>query len=264
MLKIFFDGTNISREQARYEYQTSSVVFDTVDKLEVGFDKPLSSLYLNFTNNSATRTLSVEYYNGSSWVSVAGLTDLTFGLTIPGFVTWNKNQTTETATTLNGESMYWYRFNLSASATIAFKGIGVLFSDDYDLKGEFPTILDHLPEGKTSFVTFHESARKSIVTDLRRAGFKVQAEGATKPSQLTEYDILDKEEVREASKYLALSKIFNWLSDSPGDNFDTLADGFKADAAGAITPLISIDTDDDGLEDDEEVADTTPVIVGRL
>lgn len=265
MLKINFDSTDISRQQARYEYQASTVAFDGTKKLLVGFKKPISNLYLNLIPNSATRELTVEYFNGSSWSGVQGLVDLTFGLTESGFVHWYKNQATEAKTTLEGESLYWYRFSIP-EATITFKGINTLFSDDFDLKGEFPTIMDHLPEGKDSFVTFHESARKAIVTDLRKTGVTIQGFSDEFRKQLDAFDLLDIEEVRESAKFLALSKIFKWLSDSAGDKWDALGNEFAAEAAGALTPIISIDQDNDGLADEDEVASDTPgvVLVGRL
>lgn len=262
MLKINFDSTDISREQSRFEYIVSTLELN--QELLIGFYKPISSLFINLTTSQTENVLSVKYYNGSSFLDVSGLLDLTFGLTKSAFVSWNKNQTLEAKTTLEGESLYWYKLELEDTATVNFKGIAPLFSDDFDLASEFPTIANHLPEDAESFVRFHESARKAIINDLRNAGFKVKPFDSSKNKQLDEYDILDKEEVRECSKFLTLSKIFFWLSDSAQDKWNQLADKYAAEAAGALTPLMSIDQDDNGKETDEEVADTHPILIGRL
>lgn len=266
MLKINHDSTDISRQQGRYEYQPSALAFDgtTSSGLYVGYTKPISNLYLNITSGSGEREITVEYFNGTVWQDVTGLLDLTFGLTQAGFVNWDKNLEDEAKTTVEGSSLYWYRITPDAAATITFKGINTLFSDDSDLVSEYPTILDHLPEGKDSFVTFHESARKAIVTDLRKTGVSIKGIDETKRKQLDAFDILDKEEVREASKFLTLSKIFGWLSDNTGDKWEGLEAKYAREAAGAITPLISIDSDNDGKEDDSEVAETKVVLIGRL
>jgi hypothetical protein len=263
MLKIIFNSTDISREQSRFSYLASSLAFTGSNSILVGFKKPLSSLFFNVAINSGTRTLAVQYFNGTTYASVPGLNDLTYGLTRAGFITFNE-RTDEALTTESGTELYWYKFTLSEAATVSVSGIGVVFSDDEDLKGEYPSIMDFLPSGAETFIRFHESARKAIVKDLRKNGIKTLATGATTPGLLTEYDILDKEEVREASKFLALSKVFRWLSDSTGDNWDGLSKEYGAEAAGAISPLISIDSDDDGKTDDEEKLDNTGlVIVGR-
>lgn len=263
MLKINFDSTDISRQQARFDYLPSSVAFDGTKSLYVGYSKPISNLYFNPVENSATREVSVKYFNGTEFTNVSGLLELTFGFTTPGFISWSKNQTTEEKTTVNGESLYWYQFTIPA-ATVSFKGINVLFSDDNDLLGEYPSIMEHLPEGATTFVKFHESARKTLITDLRKEGISIKGIDDTRRKQLDAFDILDIEEVREASKFLTLSKIFGWVSDATGDKWEGNEEKYAAAAAGALTPLISLDTNNDGKEDDDEVADTRVVVIGRL
>lgn len=260
MLKINFDNTDYSRQQARYEYQESLIAFDTTKKLTVAFTKPIYNLYVNLSAYTGERELSVQYFNGTTYVDVTGLLDLTFGLTESGFISWDKNQVNEAPDT----GLYVYEFNLSVAADVTFKGINTLFSDDFDLKAEYPSIMEHLPADANSFVKFHESARKAIITDLRKTGITIQGITEAKRKQLDAFDILDKEEVREASKFLTLSKIFNWLSDQAGDKYEGLAAKYEAEAAGAITPLISLDTNNDGKEDEEEVADPTVVLIGRL
>lgn len=264
MLKISHDGVDVSREQSRYEYLESSL--DMTQEIVIGFYKPINSLFVNIRNNTGTRVLSLKYYSGAGYTEVSGLNDMTFGLTKAGFVTWKNTQVGEVKTTFGGEEMYWYKLSISVPATIEFWGISTLFSDDYDLVSVYPTIHNHLPENQETFVRFHAEAAKDIITDLRRTGIVVNGylTNGKDRKQLDAYDLLDKEEVREAAKYFALSKIFEWLSDAPADKWEVLANKYKAEAAGSLTPLITIDSDDDGLIDSDEAVQPTSVFVGRL
>jgi hypothetical protein len=265
MLTIFHNSIDISREQSRYEFLSNAIDFND-GELHIGYYKPIHSLYLNFTNNNAIRNLSLQYYNGTSFDDVTNLKDLTFGLTKSGFVEWGINQVTEKKTTLNSKEMFWYKLNIDVLDEITFKGISVLFSDDYDLIAAYPTIFNHLPEDQTSFVRFHEEARKDIVKDLRRTGIVINGRPTDFKTrkQLDEFDLLDKDEVREASKLFTLSKIFGWLSDNPNDKYENLSNRYAANAAEALTPLITIDQNDDGLKSNSEAAQTTSVFIGRL
>ena len=265
MLTIIHNSIDISREQSRYEFLPNTVDFNDGDLL-IGYYKPIHSLYLNFTNNNAIRNISLKYYDGTGFNDVSNLKDLTFGLTKSGFLDWSLNQTGEKKTTLHSKEMYWYRLNLDVAASIDFKGISILFSDDYDLIAAYPTILNHLPDGQTSFVRFHEEARKDIVKDLRRTGIVINGKSTDFKTrkQLDEFDLLDKGEVREASKLFTLSKIFGWLSDNPNDKYEVLATRYAANAAEALTPLITIDENDDGIKSNSESVQSTSVFIGRL
>jgi hypothetical protein len=143
------------------------------------------------------------------------------------------------------------------------KGINTLFSDDNDLLAEYPSILNHLPENQETFIRFHESARKDIIKDLRDAGIKIPGNG-TVSKQIEAWDILDKDEVRECAKYTVLSKIFFWLSDAPEDKWERLGDKYQAEAAGALTPLITLDMNDDGKKDEGETVQPIVTLIGRL
>jgi hypothetical protein len=265
MLKIFHGAEDISREQSRFEYLTSnvSIFYNT---LSIGFYKPVNSLYFNVIKNDVVKITNLKYFNGISFEDVTGLKDLTFGLSGPGFISWKNGQISEAKTEVEGVELYWYQVTVEDSEPIDLRGIGPLFSDDYDLIGIYPTILNHLPEGQNTFVRFHEEAARDIIIDLRRTGLVINGRltDAAGRKQIDAFDLLDKEEVRDAAKYFALSKIFSWLSDSPGDKWENLASKYEAEAAGSLTPLITLDQNDNGIIEDYEEAADMPVIVGRL
>jgi hypothetical protein len=269
MLTVIHNSVDISREQGRFEFLSSEVDFDG-KYLYVGYKKPIPHVYLNLNHphghGNANHTLTLSYWDGATWQSVKGLMDLTFGLTRSGSVKWNLNQPNEAKTTVEGVDLYWYRLSLAPGEEIEFKGIGPLFSDDYDLVQVIPDIMDKLPTGQTSFVRFHDEALKDIVKDLRKAGLVIDNTrlDPSQRKQIDAYDLLDKEEIREAAKYFALSKIFAWLSDQPEDKWDQLSAKYQSEAAGSITPLITVDIDNNGLLDDSERAEPQPIIIGRL
>jgi hypothetical protein len=151
---------------------------------------------------------------------------------------------------------------LIAPITCSFKGINLVFSDDYDLVEEYPSILQHLPDGQETFIRFHSASRDDILTDLKNSGIVIN--GQDKKKQLDQWDLLDIDEVKEASKFSTLSKIFSWLSDAEGDKFDQLSSKYQAEAGESLTPLISIDDDDDGISDSSEEVQPNTVFVGRL
>jgi hypothetical protein len=265
MLKVFHGGEDISREQSRYEYLTSNVqLLDNI--LSIGYYKPINNLYINSIKDDIIRGLTVKYFNGISFEDVAGVKDLTFGLSGPGFLSWKNGQIAEAKTEVEGVELYWYQVSSDSSDPIDLRGISTLFSDDYDLIGIYPTILNHLPQGQNTFVRFHEEAARDIIIDLRRTGLVINGRltDAAGRKQIDAFDLLDKEEVRDAAKYFALSKIFSWLSDSPGDKWENLASKYEAEAAGSLTPLITLDQNDNGIIEDYEEAADMPVIVGRL
>lgn len=260
-----YAGNDISREQSRYEYLPNTLDINDYT-LYIGYYKPINTLFLNVIKNANDIVLDVKYYTTAGVESVSGVKDLTFGLSTPGFLSWNNKQVGQVKTELFGEELYWYQVTASTAHNIVFRGISTLFSDDYDLIAAYPSIMNHLPEGQESFVRFHEEAAKDIIIDLRRTGLVINGKLSepTIRKQLDAFDLLDKEEVRDAAKYFTLSKIFAWLSDAPNDKWENLASKYEAEAAGSLTPLITVDQNDNGLIEDYEAAADQPIIVGRL
>ena len=88
---------------------------------------------------------------------------------------------------------------------------------------------------------------------MRNGGHSTKIEGSNVAENLTKWDILDTGEINQAAKFLCLSKIFFDVSENPDDkhyqrymNFDQkFGEAFKL-------YLLSLDTNDDGVEDDTE------------
>jgi hypothetical protein len=273
MLTIIHNSVDISREQSRFEFLPSEIDFDG-KHLFIGYYKPINHFFLNVPDRTPDEegegfidpALVVAYWNGTEYDNVKGLKDFTFGLTQQGPVTFDLDQTNNTKKVEFGKELFWYRITLNSPDIITFKGIAPLFSDDQDLIGVYPDIMQKVPAGQTSFVRFHQEAVNDIVKDLRKMGLVIDGclMDASKRKQIDAYDLLDRDEVKEAAKYFTLSKIFSWLSDQAGDKWEQLSAKYESEAAGSLTPLITIDENNNGKKDDWENAQPQPIIIGRL
>lgn len=265
MFKIIYDDgsqfLDLTTLQSIFEFHPASL--NTDNWLYVGMTtKRINSLFFNVSGTTQA-TLEAEYYDGSTWQSLT-VDDYTLGFFKPNLVQWTASKIHQKFTIGSVEG-YFYRFRDSSAEVKEFKGINSLFSTDDDLVREYPTILRNIPEDQTSFVRFHESSRDEIVTDLRNTGKYIKHNKLTNEArkQLDQWDLLDISEVRQASKYLTLSKIFNYLSDEPNDRWGELAANFRAEAGESLTPLITIDENQDGIKDDDDLVQNV-IIVGRL
>ena len=86
----------------------------------VGYPRPLqgAKFCLKDTNSEAGATITVQEWNGSSWVDLS-ITDNTTGLTSTGTVTWSSTVDTSKPKYLEGQLLYWYQFHIDkGDATI--------------------------------------------------------------------------------------------------------------------------------------------------
>lgn len=263
MLEIYHNASRHSFELEDYTTDSVSVDFSLSGEIHIGYYKPINALFVEITALTHVASLDVEYFNGSSFVSVSNLHNSTKNLQRSGFIHWDRNQDDEQETTLNSKELFWYKIKLTgATPTIVFKGINLNFSNDNDLKEEYPNIMDHLPDGETSFVGFHQAARKDIITYFRNQGKLVRG---LNPKKLDQFDLLDFTEVREASKFLTLSKIFSWLSDGVDDKWYQKSRDFVGKYGDKINLFyLSFDQDDDGKESANEKNGIKSVSIIRL
>lgn len=248
----YTDYSNQALDFARSKFQ---ITISTSGSLYVGFTKPINVFFTELiVGNENGGTLSLSYYNGTSFTSVTGLFDETENFNRSGFISWNRNQTNEAVTTINSQEAYWYKIDTSITQNqISICGLNIVFSDDNDLKKEFFEIGDFKSDNQSSFILSHVASRDHIIQDLRRDGrFKFDfATGLIK--QITAFDLLDISQVKVASTYLTLSKIFNNISDEIDDVYRQKADYYMKLFHGAMnTFFLDLDTDDDGTQDNEE------------
>jgi hypothetical protein len=235
----------------------------TPDYIYIGRRKPWNSVFVEMgtTVNSVASVLTAEYYNedDAAWTALPLLVEDTRGFSRSGFIKWATPRNAalnllEGEVAINSVTQYWIRIQSDANITAgtSFKGVGLVYSDDQDLKREDPKIYSLLPTDEndtalTSHILSHVTARDAIIQQLRTDG-KFKLDVTTQEAEdLDEYDILDIDQVREASKFKAISHIYFNASDSPEDIYWQKFKKYegKYDAAMNMV-LLTIDKNDDG------------------
>lgn len=263
MLEIFKGSENLSLKLSNYLSDAATVSFAGGDSIDVGYYKPISDLYidLKLPTTETENSLSVEAYNGA-WQPVS-VEDRSNGFNRPGFIRWIKTED-QKKVLLHGKELYWYKLTLeNAVSDVEINGLNLIFADDNDLKESYPDIVEYLPEGKESFITYHQEARNYIISNLRNKGKTIRQQSRYK--MLDQFDLHNFDEVRQAAKYLALANIFFNESDAVDDKWKQKADGFWNKYSEAINlSFLSIDENDDGVQQANEQSAIQFIKVQRL
>lgn len=255
-LNVWFNSTDHSNDAHDFSKDAFSLTFTDEDFLYIGFYKPINTVYVALaTAQQTATTLSCEYWDGSNWASLSNLYDDTKGFTRSGFITWDRSQSNQAASTVNSLTLFWVRIATSNTmGALSVQGINFLFADDNDLVPEVPEIKDtnHLA-GKTSHLLTHVAARQQLVQDLNNKNhFKLNPTTGLK-EDLTCWDLLDVNQVKQAAIFLALAKIYFNFSDSPDDKHYQKYQDYMARYKDAYElARLALDTDDDGVADEEE------------
>lgn len=225
----------------------------TEDYLYMGYDRPFGTVYHEIiVPNTVGNVFSAQIYIDGVWTGIF-LTDDTRGFLRSGYMFWDK--TLMEATTIGGIERYWIRIRPSADHTqTQIRATNLIFADDCMLKQEFFEIdnANLLPPGESSHVVHHVAARNAIVQRLRNLNY-IKIDSESQKINLTQWDLHDIFEIRQAATFLALAKIFFNLSDSPEDNWfikyreyqDRYEEAFRL-------ARISLDSNNNGLQDDNE------------
>jgi hypothetical protein len=226
-------------------------------KIYIGFHKPLKNIYIELDSRIADDETVVEYWNGTTWVELS-IDDFTNGLTVSGLISWPEIAQVKTTHLTYGE-MYWIRLSTTETpASVFINGINLVLSNDKDLSF-IPNLTQYLPNGTTSFIGFHQEARDLIVQTIRNSGKKIlrfepsETLNSVSSRQVDQFDLLEIEEFRNASKYMALHLIFDYLSKSDDDGYRLKADRYYTKYTETLnTNLISVDQNDNGETDEAE------------
>lgn len=258
---------DISSDASDSTRDTTDFILSDSDYVYIGFNKPINSFFVQLTAfNTNAAELSLDYYNGSTWTPVQGFLDDSKALSRSGFITWDRNQANEAMTVVSTTELYWYRISTNAILEeVTLQTITGLFSDDQDLMIEIPEITTAYMPSKTSHFNAHLAARNDIIQALRNQGNRTLNHSSGEDKDLTFWDILEIEQLKQASVYLALSKIFFNLSDQIDDKLSERTSFYynKFEKAFKLA-FLSIDKDDNGLKDtDEELPEVKSLRVTR-
>lgn len=118
----------------------------------------------------------------------------------------------------------------------------LLFSDDGDLLALENEVLNYVPGGRTSWLNVHRKAQEIILGEIDERGIQ-----NTDGSRITKDQIIEVDDVKRWSTYLALAIIFENISNEPGDTFALKAAGFTDSARfHAERSFLRIDFNKDG------------------
>lgn len=242
--------------------------------LYIGANFPFNHVYFNLNVVNATASvMSLETWNGKSWVDVSRLIDGTIlaGATLgkDGYIEWvpDKNEPwsredtvgssgTETITglgELNIYDQYWVRASFSESLDGTTSGLwmGQKYSSDNDVKREYPELLDSeiidaFETGKTDWFEQHVLAANLIEADLKDLGL-----------------VNDKVQILKRSDMIrvSVSKVAEIVFAGLGKDNMTDQDKAHAEYMNRLkTASFTVDLDNDGIVGDDEKNNNTKVI----
>jgi hypothetical protein len=247
---IYNDYTFKSIDYLRDFFDITYVIGDFV---YIGLYKPFNNFYVEKNQDATGEFIQWSYYNGS-FTSLSVIDD-TNGFDRSGFISFEKPSDWQKSS-IGGIEAYWIRFSCPDNFTLSLKGLNIVFSDDNDLLQECRDINNYLAKGDDSFIAYQVSARNDIVQRLRNGGLIKKVDNAnvvTQYKNITKWDILDIGEIRQASKYLVLSKIFFDVSENADDKNMEKYREYNAKYGDAFELfMLSIDKNDDGQYEQEE------------
>lgn len=259
-LTVFHDNNSVFSDytQQAYDYSRDSFTLDLVaadDYLYLGRYKPFNAVYVEMaTANTTDTTFTAEFYNGTAWTSLTLQSDDSDAMQRSGYIRWDiDDDWSEVA--VNSTTKYWIRLRPGSDflASTAVQGINIVFADDIDLKEEFFEVSSYLPSGESSFILTHQSVKKDILQKLRRDGRYLVSAATGSVKDVNEWDLNNYDQVRNAAKHLALSKIYMNISDSVGDVWMIKSEKHQKMYSESMDMFfLSIDYDDTGFESNAE------------
>lgn len=251
-----YNGTTFSDQTENafdFSRDNFTVSLTTSSYLYVGYTKPIQAFYVELaTPNTTSNEFTAEYYDGSSWTALE-VQDGTKGFTRSGFITFSREGLSSVS--INSKSRYYVRLRPSANHTVtAVRGINLVFADDSMISQYFPEVTDDsvLPPGYSSHIMAHVAARDEIIQELRNRGH-IKYNSTTGTENVNQWDLLDVFEIKQAAVYKALANIFFSLADNPADKWYSQHTQYADRYQRLMNGLkLSVDTDDDGENDDDE------------
>jgi len=276
-LTILFDDTStikeFSRELQDYQRDSATILLPVSGFLNVGLYKPFDVLYFEgITFNTNSSIVTGEYWNGSAFVPLEFFIDQTDGFKRSAFLEWKKSEGWA-KTTISGDELFWVRFSVDiATSSMDVRALNILFANDNELLKENSTILERfLPEGQVSFASLHSRVRDLIVQSLNNRGQFTKKESSEVQTtrglinDVAKWDLLRKEQVKEAAINLALATIYNQASDAPDDVWAERHRFYNDRGQLHLqTVKLALDRDDDGVEDESENRMTSAINVQRI
>ena len=262
--------SDISDELRDYLRDSVSISYQAGDKLYLGLYKPFNCLYLELSSSSSEVDVSFRYSDGGTFQSLEVMDD-TRGFSRSGFLKWNRDIETWKEQAVNGKSLFWIEVEFNAPYDFNCEGFNLVFSSDYEMELKNPFIMDYLAKSDTSFIRNHVSARNEIVQILRNGGYIKMPSGmedlffkqTDRRDDITKWDLLDIEQIKEAATFKAMASIFFNESRNVDDKEYSLYRQYQGKFGQSFKLFyLSLDKDDDGKTDiNEKLANNEVTVV---
>lgn len=259
--RVFKNSTDITNNLKTFGEEYTLSLNDT-DHLDIGYRKDFHQMFFEIkTANTINCTITMQKWNGTAWVNEA-IVDETNGFKKSGFIFLEQDSAQRLLH--NSIDGYWYRLKVSATTSnIVLNGLGIVFNNLTDLKIEEPAIESFYPRGISSHIYSIISARDYIMRRINNSQADLFYNASINPLTgnefiearlLNAFDILDINELRDASTFYALHKIFSNRQDADNDVYlqksemylKKFEDSFKLWTGRKLT----IDIDDNGKEEE--------------
>lgn len=182
--RTIYDTTETTEKTKTTDSLPLSIALTTSQYLYLGYKAPFATRYLYFsTLNTNACTLTVEYYNGTTWSVVQDLVDQTSGGTRSGFISWTNpgnwdahEQTPVVSSTSQIDlDHYWVRIGTSAnwSASTSLQAVLNIFCDDNSLRALYPELTTdtrYLPPGRSDYIEQYLAAKDLVCLRLKQKG----------------------------------------------------------------------------------------------
>lgn len=279
---LFSDnGTLKDFSVAMDEYKGSGKAFPYTtgeDFLFIGSRLPFNHTYFKLNKvNTVDCQMTAQYWNGSEWVNFVEMNDETNGFKQSGFLTfvpnrdkpWMMSSTNYSGQIVDGldsitiYDLYWIRISFdqtfigpeilpvtvpSVFDDVDMQWIGNIFSNDYDLAGEYPefvrqSVMTAFASGKTSWEEQHVIAGKVLIDDL-----------------IKKSSIDDGSQIIQKSDYTLASvhKVAEIIANAFGDDYIDQKKSSREEYSQRMNKRINrVDTNKNGREDVAERTTTT-------
>jgi len=250
-LKIYKNSTLIKNLNKGTE--TVNLTLNNTDVIYIGYYKELNQLYFEIITKAVTNAgLTFSKSNGTDY-TIVNSDDETDGLTKSGFVYLDQLSTSGQLTE-NGETLNWIKIENTNGAVVSLRLLDLIFNSEDDLMLDEPDIARLYPEGLDSHILSLVASRNYILRKINNSG-KYKYNGI-KVFSINQYDIMNVDELREASVYYTLYKIFANIQDGENDVYrqksQDYLDKFNASFQIFSNSILTIDLDDDGVTSDLE------------
>jgi hypothetical protein len=265
-MRVFFKESSnlieVTKQINKYKSDTYLMSMGTSDAIYIASDFPLNHLYIKMGDvvNDINSSISIQYWDGTNWISSVNLNDYTYAFSQSGFIEFTPDRDEQwlmESTKASGESItdletitvydkYWMKITVSVTLknNIELQWIGNKFSEDEDLYSEYPifndtTFLTGFQTGKVNWEEQHIKAAEIIIQDMKRKNVIIGKE------QILERDIL-----RPASVAKVAEIIFNAF----GNDYNEQRQHAKEEYLRRMDlSKYSVDTNNNGIVDAVDV-----------